>query len=174
MGITRTTRLGASDRPGPSHHAATPRRPRRALRSPIARVSGVAVMALVMATLAMIGAPTAALAHTDVASGDWRLQNPAKQHPSPRSVWASMAPDLANGTVVLFGGPVDAVNGAYNGDTWTWDGARWTERHPAHHPSARGAAAMAYDPATRGVVLFGVHSGDCGHLFRLIPDGRSG
>jgi hypothetical protein len=33
--------------------------------------------------------------------------------------------------------------------------ARWTQQHPASHPPARAHAAMAYDTATRTVVLFG-------------------
>lgn len=31
----------------------------------------------------------------------------------------------------------------------------WTKQHPATSPSARDSAAMAYDAATRTVVLFG-------------------
>jgi hypothetical protein len=40
-------------------------------------------------------------------------------------------------------------------DTWTWNGATWTQQHPATSPPARQAAAMAYDAATGTVVLFG-------------------
>ena len=31
----------------------------------------------------------------------------------------------------------------------------WTKQHPAAHPSARQGASMAYDAATRNIVLFG-------------------
>jgi len=40
-------------------------------------------------------------------------------------------------------------------DTWTWDGATWTERSPATVPPARNSEAMAADPATKQLVLFG-------------------
>jgi hypothetical protein len=40
-------------------------------------------------------------------------------------------------------------------DTWTWNGTDWTQQHPRHHPSARTANGLAYDPATGSVVLFG-------------------
>jgi hypothetical protein len=33
----------------------------------------------------------------------------------------------------------------------------WTKQAPAAHPSARWGASMAYDPATRNIVLFGGH-----------------
>jgi hypothetical protein len=49
-----------------------------------------------------------------------------------------------DGRVVLFGG--NAAMGAYYGqslsDTWTWDGAGWTEKMIAG-PSPRAFAAMA-------------------------------
>jgi hypothetical protein len=67
-----------------------------------------------------------------------------------------MAFDAAHGRVVLFGG---AVTGGFMGDTWTWDGATWTQQHPATSPPPRMSMGMAYD-ATRGqVVLFGGFNG---------------
>ena len=39
--------------------------------------------------------------------------------------------------------------------TWTWNGSAWTHLHPAHEPSIRSNVAIAYDPATKQVVLFG-------------------
>ena len=45
------------------------------------------------------------------------------------------------------------------GDTWTWDGARWT-RLEVEGPEPRGFQAMAYDPAGQRVVLFGGRDGD--------------
>lgn len=57
---------------------------------------------------------------------------------------ALMAYDGANGTLVLYGGP---------GSTWTWDGTTWSD-HPASAPGGQPAqSAMAYDPATRSVLL---------------------
>jgi hypothetical protein len=65
-----------------------------------------------------------------------------------------MTYDAATKTVVLFGG-VDSNNDVF-GDTWTWDGlARtWTHQFPASSPSPR-RAPIAYDDATKTVVLFG-------------------
>jgi len=39
--------------------------------------------------------------------------------------------------------------------TWIWNGSAWTQLHPAHEPSIRSNTAIAYDPATKQVVLFG-------------------
>jgi hypothetical protein len=62
-----------------------------------------------------------------------------------------MAFDRATSEVVLFGGG-DRVS---LGDTWTWGGERWQQKHPAHRPPARQHAAMAYDAERRQVLLFG-------------------
>ncbi len=51
----------------------------------------------------------------------------------------------------------------YLGDTWTWNGADWTKRSPAHSPSRRSGAAMAYDTARDQIVLFGGY-----HVGRLL------
>jgi hypothetical protein len=40
-------------------------------------------------------------------------------------------------------------------DTWTWNGATWTQQFPPSSPPARVDASMAYDAARRQVVLFG-------------------
>ncbi len=84
----------------------------------------------------------------------WTQQAPAAS-PSARQN-AAMAYDAATGTVVLFGGFHNRLGDLLQlGDTWTWDGTTWTKQAPAVHPSARAGAAMAYDPATGTVVLFG-------------------
>jgi hypothetical protein len=62
-----------------------------------------------------------------------------------------MAYDPAHSVVLLFGG-----RGARSDDeTWTWDGSRWRLLAPAHHPSARSGAALAFDSQQGTVVLFG-------------------
>lgn len=71
--------------------------------------------------------------------------------PSPRSCPA-MAYDRARQQIVLFGGS-DADNSPLY-DTWTWDGAAWTEQHPPTSPSPRACSAIAYDAGRRDVVLF--------------------
>src|SRR4029077_2540101 len=40
------------------------------------------------------------------------------------------------------------------GQTWLWDGTTWTEQ-TGNSPGVRSGAAMAYDPRTGGVVLYG-------------------
>ena len=52
--------------------------------------------------------------------------------------------------MLLFGG----YNGSQLGDTWTWNGATWTQQNPAHSPAARSSSSMVYDAATQTVVLF--------------------
>jgi len=72
--------------------------------------------------------------------------------PGPRFSPA-MAYDGADRYVLLFGGETTRLTRL--GDTWTWDGHRWTQLHPAHSPSPRAWAEMAYDPSHHDVVLFG-------------------
>jgi hypothetical protein len=69
----------------------------------------------------------------------------------------SMAYDPATGTVVLFGGASPSGE-IVLGDTWTWNGTTWTQQEPVASPPARSEAAMASDPATGTVVLFGGQS----------------
>lgn len=81
-------------------------------------------------------------------------------HPSlspPPRAGVSMAYDAAHSSVVLFGGESTAgmASPTPSSDTWTWDGAAWTQERPSSSPSPRSYAAMAYDPAARAVVLFG-------------------
>jgi hypothetical protein len=40
-------------------------------------------------------------------------------------------------------------------ETWTFDGAAWKRQSPAHQPSARRYAELAWDPADKVVVLWG-------------------
>ncbi len=70
----------------------------------------------------------------------------------PARFGGGMTYDEANQTVVLFGG--QGLSG-YLGDTWTWNGARWTEHHPPLSPTARYGAHMAYDATNKVVVLVG-------------------
>jgi hypothetical protein len=69
-----------------------------------------------------------------------------------------LAYDAARKVVVMFGGETGPIYG-FLGDTWTWDGATWTEQHPATSPSPRYGMGMAYDAARRVVVLFGGYDG---------------
>lgn len=76
----------------------------------------------------------------------------------------AMAYDSARGTTVLFGGRTVTAVGvpssyAILGDTWTWNGIRWTQQAPTSAPSARFGMSMVYDQARNETVLFGGHTG---------------
>ncbi|MCK6549207.1 hypothetical protein L6R52_25415 [Myxococcota bacterium] len=90
---------------------------------------------------------------------DWTDVSPASGSPPGRSM-ASMVYDSDRGVVLLFGGSAgyDPVAGAevLLRDTWTWDGARWTEVTPASGgPPERNAAGMTFDRARGRAVLQG-------------------
>ena len=80
----------------------------------------------------------------------WRQLNHLTS--APGRVLASSAYDQAHGQVVLFGGQDSNSNPL--ADTWVWDGSNWTQR-ASGGPSPRTGAAMAYDDATKTVILFG-------------------
>jgi hypothetical protein len=47
--------------------------------------------------------------------------------------------------------------------TWTWNGATWTQHHPAHTPPGwLSGNGMAYDPISRQVISFGGKSDQLG------------
>src|SRR5207253_11503361 len=56
-----------------------------------------------------------------------------------------------------FGGYGNVLNNGsyYLNDTWTFNGSKWTQQHPATAPSARDDAAMAFDVVHGNTVLFG-------------------
>lgn len=79
----------------------------------------------------------------------------ATDGPSARALHG-LAYDAARGRTVLFGGTARLAPDAPSfGDTWEWDGARWTRAAAATGPSARDHVAMGYDAARRVVVLHG-------------------
>lgn len=83
----------------------------------------------------------------------WRQLSPATS-PSPRNS-PNLVYDPTTRTAVLFGG--QDANGTYLDDTWIWNGATWTQQFPLISPPGREfpAPGMAYDAATKTVVLFG-------------------
>jgi hypothetical protein len=86
-------------------------------------------------------------------STGWKQLTPAVSPPvgSP-----SIAYDPTTETVVLFGGGF-LDGGGNSNETWTWDGATWTQQFPPVSPSARGwnTNAMVFDSRVGKVVLFG-------------------
>ncbi len=87
--------------------------------------------------------------------------HPATSPPARQT--AGLAYDPTTGTVVIFGGWDNSNNGSAFGDTWTWSGVNWTQQFPPVSPPARNARqAMAYDPVSQRVVLFGGMGSDNG------------
>lgn len=85
----------------------------------------------------------------------WTLKEEAKFDPAARHA-AVMAYDENAGNVVMFGG--QGVNDALLDETWLWDGDQQTWQEVLNltpKPSKRKGAVMAYDPASKKVVLFG-------------------
>ncbi|HEV2519183.1 MAG TPA: PKD domain-containing protein [Thermoplasmata archaeon] len=85
--------------------------------------------------------------------------------PPPR-IDAAYASDPATGLSIVFGGyqnttpPCPIASSCVSGDTWTLSDGTWTDVTPAvitstNSPSARFGAAMVYDAALAGFVLFG-------------------
>lgn len=100
--------------------------------------------------------------HTGFISDAWqwdgkRSIDRPRTAPSAR-VGHAMAYDAARQRVVLFGGLT--AGDSVLGDTWEWDGTRWTEKRSTTSPPVRSAHAMAYDGARERVVLFGGFTSD--------------
>ncbi len=83
---------------------------------------------------------------------NWSQLNPANR-PGLLAGHA-MAYDEARGQIVLFGGISGDTYAATN-QTWIWDGTNWKHMQPAANPPAYYGHAMAYDAASKKVVLFG-------------------
>jgi hypothetical protein len=84
--------------------------------------------------------------------GVWALR--ATTHFPPRRFGHAMAYDANHGRVVMFGGRTNAGT-IFLQDTWEWDGVDWLPFTPAHAPSNRMGHAMAFDPVSMTVLLFG-------------------
>ena len=67
----------------------------------------------------------------------------------------TVAYDSKRGLVILFGG---LGNDGFLGDTWSWDGTKWT-RLAETGPEPRGMGYLAYDKRRDRVVLFGGRKG---------------
>jgi hypothetical protein len=90
----------------------------------------------------------------------WTRLTPPASPPVDNS-W-SMAYDPATATVLLFGGissdpsTASAMSPATAlGETWSWNGTTWTKLSPGTSPPPRSGASMAYDPATKAMLLSG-------------------
>jgi photosystem II stability/assembly factor-like uncharacterized protein len=65
----------------------------------------------------------------------------------------AVAYDPATKQVLYFGGTANAESGYC--DTWVWTGSAWSHLHPAHHPSGRSFAYMAFDYGANRMLLYG-------------------
>ncbi len=85
----------------------------------------------------------------------------ASAGPPPRALHG-LAYDPVRGVTVLFGGQTRLAEDAPSlADTWEWDGSRWSNRAVA--PAApRDHIAMAFDPGSKAVMLYGVPAGAAG------------
>ena len=83
----------------------------------------------------------------------WRKLHPGTA-PFARA-WGLVALDLSRKNVVVSGGLGDIRTD----NTWTWDGADWTQQSPAHPMPKIFDTAGAFDPLLHGVVVFGGDEG---------------
>jgi hypothetical protein len=120
----------------------------RIVSAGMAALAGLGVVAMVPPAAQAGAAPAAT----------WTKQAPATR--PTRLSGAAMAYDAATGTEIMFGGGgvLHDLDHQFRG-TWTWNGTNWTKQNPATSPTGRDQAAMAYDAATRTVVLFGGWNG---------------
>jgi hypothetical protein len=79
--------------------------------------------------------------------GDWTLSPAA----TPTGTELRLVDDPAMSKVLMVGGTIQAPQSSA---TWTWDGTFWQRLNVASPPATLGAS-IAYDAATREVVLFG-------------------
>jgi hypothetical protein len=91
----------------------------------------------------------------------------------PARTLHGLAYDRERGRTVVFGGTaVLAPNAPSFGDTWEWDGERWTEVKITG-PSARDHIAMGYDAARKASIVQGGGLGDVDPNETWAFDGRA-
>jgi hypothetical protein len=83
---------------------------------------------------------------------NWAERLPVNQ-PSPRT-GHSMTFDANHDVVVLFGGRLGLFPSDM-GDTWSWDGANWTQLFPSTSPPPTSGHTLVYDIVRSQVLLFG-------------------
>ncbi|MBP8300501.1 MAG: hypothetical protein KA020_09070 [Planctomycetes bacterium] len=110
------------------------------------------------------GGPWQGALHEDLWEWDGSTWSQSPLPPSampPARNAPAFAYDRARGLAVLFGG--------YNrDDTWEWNGVAWTQRTPAVHPTAREQSAMAFDPSTQRLLLYGGFGPVAGNQVRFV------
>jgi hypothetical protein len=84
------------------------------------------------------------------ATSTWTQAHPLT---SPASGFNIMAWDSLRRQIIVFTEQYFGLPAA--SQTWSWDGANWTQKVLAVNPTARYAAAMAFDAARQQMILFG-------------------
>ncbi len=116
----------------------------------------VLIVGLLMVSSAAAAHPTGAPRPSTVPATppSWTMLTPATGSPGARDQ-SSMAYDPARGSVILFGG-YNYASFDYN-DTWSFHAGIWTDLTPnlTVNPPARWSPSLAYDPALKGLILFG-------------------
>lgn len=92
-------------------------------------------------------------------NGTTWVENTGLAYTPGNRIQPAMAYDEANQVTVLFGGVTLAPGVTLLDDTWTYNGADWTQVFPASAPSARQGAVMCYDRTSGYVLLFGGNTG---------------
>ncbi len=91
----------------------------------------------------------------DYESDTWTDMQPANA--MPKRWFPAIAYHPSCDRVIIFGGFTSASSDETSAETWAYDHNTntWTDLKPAVSPSARAYAAMAYDPASERLILFG-------------------
>ncbi len=71
----------------------------------------------------------------------------------------AMVYDVESKTTLLFGG----YNQGYKGDTWTWNGERWTKK-ATNGPSRAGKPGLMFHTVEKRIILFGGGNNEHMHL----------
>jgi hypothetical protein len=125
--------------------------------------AGATVGVLALATAGAAMAPAGASANRRAASGfDWAFASGAQRPPTLFGPTAAY--DSATSQLLMFGGATTDTLTARD-TTQLWTGTKWKTLSPAHHPSSRYGAAMAFDPVNEQLILFGGFGGDDGNSF---------
>jgi hypothetical protein len=80
--------------------------------------------------------------------------------PSPALIAPVGAFDIATGEFVVFGYPGSGAPP----QTWAWNGSQWFQHKPSTSPIARSHSSLAYDYASRKLVLYGGFNNGIGVL----------
>lgn len=129
--------------------------------APTARAGALAVYDPVHANVLLFGGQTSShqlLSDTWIWNGSsWAVQKPNN---SPHGLFpkaGNLTFDSARGEAILFGN-TGIGTGTTQGPptfTWGWTGSDWVQKNTITSPPFRFAAAMAYDGASKNLVLFG-------------------